>query len=224
MTCWCFSCNRCFCWDVPAWGNTGSVGALGDSSKLGWSLRYQLGRRLMKSVVPEWLLALCLMHWACTVIWFSAPVFSKIPMTSVKQLFFLPLSQVYTRVFRRVPRSNTKSEVTHCLVNTGVPWFLVSGGCRNEREAVSHLEFPVWVLGRLLGIPIIIRNFLFQLRSLPDKLELHTRCVINSSMQFCSFEAHCNNRLWACSAETTFWFSSEKICLSQAFCYYCCYS
>lgn len=38
----------------------------------------------------------------------------------------------------------------------------------------------------MLGIPILIRIFLFQLSSLPDKLEPHTRYVINSFLQFCA--------------------------------------
>lgn len=103
-----------------------------------------------------------------------------------------------------------KWEVTHCQTNTRLLLILVSGRCGVGREAVSHLEFPVWVLGRLLGIPILIRNLLFQLRSLPDKLEPHTRCVINSSVWFCSFEAPSSNRLLTCSAETTVKFLVRK--------------
>lgn len=159
--------------------------------------------------------------WSCTTEWFSAPLFSKMPVIPVKQLFFITFSM-------SVPLGSTgcqgAAQNQRCLANTGLLWLLVSGGSRVGWETVSYLEFPVWVLGRLLGIPILITNCLSQLRSLPYKLEPNTRCVTNYSLQFCSFEAPCNNRLWTCSAETTFGVSSEKTYLSHAFCYCCCYS
>lgn len=181
----------------------GSTGARGESSKLGWSLRYQRGEGWWR----QWCMSGCLpvpdaliLHYRLI---FCSCVFKDSHDIS-QATFFSAFS--FPGLYNRVPRSSMKTEVTHCLADAGLLWLLVSGGGRVGREAVSHLEFPVWVLGKLLGIPILIRNFLFQLRSFPDKLEPHTRCVINSSLRFCSFEAPCNNTLWTCSAETAFGF------------------
>lgn len=185
-----------------------STGALGESSKLGWSWRYHPRRRLMKAVVHEWppVPGALILHYGLV---FCSWVFQD--TRDIRQAHFhLLLSWVCTIEFNRVPRSSMKSEVTRCPASTRLLLILVSGRCIVGREAVSHLEFPVWVLGRLLGIPILIRNLLFQLRSLPDKREPHTRCAINSSVQFCFIEAPSSNRLLTCSAETTVGFLVRK--------------
>lgn len=161
-------------------------------------------------------------HWPRTTDQFSAP--SKITVISLKQLFFLvylfPSSTPLGSIGCPGAAWNQRSL---CLASSGLLCFLLSGA-RVGRESVSHLEFPVWVVGSLLGIPILIGNSPFQLRCLPDKPESHSRCVINPSPQSCSFEAPRNSRLLPCSAETTFGLSGEKTYLSQAFCYCCRYS
>lgn len=127
-----------------------------------------------------------LTHSSCSIDHFS-PLFSKMSMISAQQLFFISF-----------PMSTPLGSIG--CQGTALGSFVVSGGGRVGCETVSYLEFPVWVLGRLLGIPILITNFLFQLRSLPDKLEPSSRCVTNCCLPFCSFAAPCNNRLWTCRA------------------------
>lgn len=128
----------------------GFTGALGESSKLGWSLRYQLRRRLRKAVVHQWLPACARGTDLALLVDLLLLCFQRYPRHQPNNFFCLPLSWVYTVGFNRVPRSSTKSEANCCPANTGLLCLLVSGGGRVGRDAVSHLEFPVWVLGRLL--------------------------------------------------------------------------
>lgn len=186
VTCWCFSSNRCCSWNeagFPPWGNR-LMSALGGSRKLGRSWRYQLKSRLMVTVVHQWL-PVCPWHTDLALQIISLLCFQRCPWYQSSSSF----SSLFPCLHHWVQ-----------LGAKGQHWAPLTSGFRSRQSWMWNLEFPVWVLGRLLGIPILITNFLFQLRSLPDKLEPNTRCVTNCCLPFCSFAAPCNNRLWTCRA------------------------
>lgn len=142
---------------------TGSMSALAVSSKWGRSWRYQL----MEAVVHQWLPA-CPWHT-------DLALQIDFLLLCFQRCLWYQSSSSFKSLFLSIPLGSTgcqgAAQNQRCLPNTGLLWLLVSGGGRVGWETVSYLEFPVWVLGRLLEIPILITNFLFQLRCLPDKTQ-----------------------------------------------------
>lgn len=198
VPCWCFSSSRCLSWTeacFPAGGhNLRLPSALAGSSGSGW--RYQLRRRLMETVLHHWLPA-CPLHTHLALHIDFLLCFQRCPWYQSPSSF----SSLFPCLYHWVQLgAKGQHKIRGAWPAPGLLWLLVSGGGRVGWETVSYLEFPVWVLGKLLGIPILITNFQFQLRSLPDKLEPNTRCVTNYCLPFCSFEAPCNKRLWTWNA------------------------
>lgn len=175
VTCWCFSSSRCLSWTegcFPAGGNNQKpTSALGGSARTGRSWRCQLRRRLNGGSGAPVVVCLPLTHWSCSTHWFSS-CFQRCPWYQSLSSF----SSLFPCLYHWVQLgAKGQHKIRGAWPSTGLLWILVSGGGSVGWETVSYLEFPVWVLGRLLGIPMLITNFLFQLRSLPDNLEPNTR-------------------------------------------------
>lgn len=112
VTCWCFSSNRCSSIDAHAWGMFPSMREQSQALWVpwGWAVRQKLEVPADGGSGAPVAACLPLTHWSCTTDWFSAPLFSKMPVIPVKQLFLISFP-VYTIGFNWVPRGSTKSEV-----------------------------------------------------------------------------------------------------------------